>query len=93
MNSSRFCMNSDSVMKVLRSGYLTHIFVPCLLEMISRSKSLIGLLFRLMGEYGKSVFREGSIDKLCWLSGKGDDSNSGLGSVSLNDDCGAAGEE
>lgn len=87
-------MNSDSVVRFLRSGYLTHVFVPCLLEMISRSKSPIGLFFRLTEEYGKDVFGKGSIGKLRWLSGKGEDSKSRLGSISLNDDCGAgAGEE
>lgn len=74
MNSSRFCVNSDSVVMFLRSGYLAHLFVPCLFEMISRSKSWVGLLSRSAEEGGKGAFEKGSIGKVRWLSGKGEDS-------------------
>lgn len=77
MNSFRFCMNLDSVVRFLRSGYLTHLFVPCLFEMISRSKSWVGLLFRSAEEDGKGVSEKGSIGKVRWLSGKGEDSKPG----------------
>jgi hypothetical protein len=51
---------------------MAHLFVPCLFEMISRSKSWVGLLSRSAEEGGKGAFEKGSVGKVRWLSGKGE---------------------